>query len=109
MIKALTRKGALLDLMLTNKAELVVDVKVGGRLGCTDHEMMQFRILSGRSRAKKQDHNPELEEGRLQPVQRFAWKNPVGYSPGEKRDVEELVGMQRSPPPPSSRNVYPNK
>jgi len=28
-----TRKGALLDLVLTNKEELVEDVKAGGRLG----------------------------------------------------------------------------
>jgi len=46
-----TRKGALLNLMLTNKEELVEDVKVGGRLGCSDHEMVEFRILRARSRA----------------------------------------------------------
>lgn len=52
MIKEPTRKDALLDLILTNEAELVVDVKVGGRLGCTDHETMQFRIQSGGSGVK---------------------------------------------------------
>jgi len=46
-----TRKGALLDLVLTNKERLVEDVKVGGRLGCSDHEMVEFRILCGRSSA----------------------------------------------------------
>jgi len=46
-----TRKGALLDLVLTNKEGLVEHVKVGGRLGCSDHEMIEFRILSGGSRA----------------------------------------------------------
>jgi len=46
-----TRKGALLDLVLTNKEGLVEDVKVGGRLGCSDHEMVEFRILLGGSRA----------------------------------------------------------
>jgi len=46
-----TRKGALLDLILTNKEGLVEDVKVGGRLGCSNHEMVEFRILRGRSRA----------------------------------------------------------
>jgi len=45
-----TRKGALLDLVLTNKEGLVEDVKVGGRLGCSDHEMVEFRILRGGSR-----------------------------------------------------------
>jgi len=46
-----TRKGALLDLVLTNKEGLVEDVKVGGRLGCSDHEMVESRILRGGSRA----------------------------------------------------------
>ena len=46
-----TRKGALLDLVLTNKEGLVENVKAGGRLGCSNHEMVEFRILCGRSRA----------------------------------------------------------
>jgi len=45
-----TRRGALLNLVLTNKEGLVEDVKVGGRLGCSDHEMV-FRILHGGRRA----------------------------------------------------------
>ncbi|GAB0206526.1 hypothetical protein GRJ2_003118200 [Grus japonensis] len=46
-----TRRGVLLDLVLTNKEGLVGDVKVGGSLGCSDHENVEFRILHGRSRA----------------------------------------------------------
>jgi len=46
-----TKKGTLLDLVLTNKEGLVEDVKVGGRLGCSNHEMAEFRILRGGSRA----------------------------------------------------------
>ena len=46
-----TRRGVLLDLVLTTKEGLVEDVKVGGSLGCSDHAMVEFRILRGRSRA----------------------------------------------------------
>ncbi|GAB0206587.1 hypothetical protein GRJ2_003124300 [Grus japonensis] len=46
-----TRRGVLLDLVLTNKEGLVEDVKVGGSLECSDHEMVELRILHGRSRA----------------------------------------------------------
>jgi len=46
-----TRKGTLLDLILTNKEGLVEDVKVEGSLSCSDHEMVEFRILCGGSRA----------------------------------------------------------
>ena len=47
-----TRQGVLLDLVLTNRNGLVRDVKAGGSLGCSDHEMLEFKILSGRSKAK---------------------------------------------------------
>ena len=40
-----TRGGALLDLLLVNREELVGEVKVGGHLGCSDHEMIKFSIL----------------------------------------------------------------
>ncbi|PKU39926.1 zinc finger swim domain-containing protein 6- hypothetical protein [Limosa lapponica baueri] len=46
------RRGVLLDLGLTNKEGLIGDVKVGGSLGCSDHEVVEFRILHRRSRAK---------------------------------------------------------
>jgi len=35
----------MLDLVLTNKEGLVGNVKVKGSLGCSDHEMMEFKIL----------------------------------------------------------------
>ncbi|KAJ7400195.1 hypothetical protein BTVI_107529 [Pitangus sulphuratus] len=46
-----TRKGVLLDLLLTNQEGLVEDVKVGGSLDCSDHEMVELRILHGGSKA----------------------------------------------------------
>jgi len=41
----------LLDLVLTKREGLVEDLKAGGNLGCSDHEMVEFRIVRGRSRA----------------------------------------------------------
>ncbi|GAB0187715.1 nucleoside diphosphate kinase 6 [Grus japonensis] len=38
------RRGAMLDLGLTNKEGLVGNVKLKGSLGCNDHEMVQFQI-----------------------------------------------------------------
>ena len=45
-----TRRGVLLDLVLKNKEGLVEDWKAGDSLGCSDQEMVEFRILSGGSR-----------------------------------------------------------
>lgn len=44
VMEDLMRRRALLDLTLTIEEELVWDVKTGGRLGCSDYEMLEFRI-----------------------------------------------------------------
>ncbi|XP_067155376.1 regulator of DNA class I crossover intermediates 1 [Apteryx mantelli] len=49
-IKKLRRRGALLDLILANKEELARVVKAGDSLGCSHHEIVEFRILQGGSR-----------------------------------------------------------
>ncbi|CAM4672926.1 unnamed protein product [Lepidochelys kempii] len=41
-----TRGGAFLDLLLTNWVELVGEAKVDGNLGGSDHELVEFRILT---------------------------------------------------------------
>ncbi|GAB0179954.1 mitochondrial enolase superfamily member 1 [Grus japonensis] len=41
----------MLDLVLTNKEGLVGDVKLKGSLGCSDHEMEEFKILRAARRA----------------------------------------------------------
>ncbi|CAM4495102.1 unnamed protein product [Caretta caretta] len=41
-----TRGGAFLDLLLTNQEELVGEAKVDGNLGGSDHELVEFRILT---------------------------------------------------------------
>ncbi|GAB0208502.1 hypothetical protein GRJ2_003315900 [Grus japonensis] len=45
VIEEPTRRGAMLDLVLTNKDGLVGDVKLKGSLGCSDHEMVELKIL----------------------------------------------------------------
>jgi len=45
------RRAVLLCLVLRNKEGLVVVVKAQGSLGCTDQEVVEFRILSGRKKA----------------------------------------------------------
>ncbi|GAB0188477.1 hypothetical protein GRJ2_001313000 [Grus japonensis] len=46
-----TRRGVMLDLVLTNKERLVGNVKLKGSLGCSDHEMVEFKILRAVRRA----------------------------------------------------------
>lgn len=44
VMEELMRKGVLLYLLLANLQELVEHMKVGGSLGCSDHEMVEFMI-----------------------------------------------------------------
>ncbi|GAB0182893.1 hypothetical protein GRJ2_000754600 [Grus japonensis] len=45
VIEEPTRRGAMLDLVPTNKEGLEGDVKLKGSLGCSDQEMVEFKIL----------------------------------------------------------------
>ncbi|GAB0184134.1 hypothetical protein GRJ2_000878700 [Grus japonensis] len=56
------RRGAMLDLVLTNEEGLVGDVKLKGSLVCSDHEMVEFKTL----RAARRVHSKltTLEFGR---------------------------------------------
>ena len=45
------RKSVLLDFDLTNKEGLVGNIKAWGNIGCSDHKIMEFRILHGKNKA----------------------------------------------------------
>ena len=55
----------LLDLVLTNKEGPAGDVKVGGSLSCSDHEMVEFRLLRGGSRAISRITSLDLRRANL--------------------------------------------
>lgn len=46
-----TRKDALLDLIFINNKGLVGDMKVRDTLGCSDKDMMEFRMPRGKNKA----------------------------------------------------------
>jgi len=76
------KKGdALLDLLSTDMEQLVGDMKTAGRLGCSDCELVQFRIWTQRTKSKQQDSNLGLW-----PVQGSAWKIgiPLGREEGSR-------------------------
>lgn len=78
------KAGALLDLILTNKEQLVTDMKAVGSLGCSDQDIVDFRILRGGNKTNKQNCYPGLQEKRLWTGQGVAWKSPTGRGPREE-------------------------
>lgn len=93
VLKKPTRGETLLDLKRTNKEDLVWNAKVRGSLGYSDHEMEEFKIL--RVQRRQQQHLLDYKENQVWPLQRPAWKDPLGYSPGEKRASGEPADTHR--------------
>lgn len=81
-----TKAGALLDVILTNKKQLVRDMKAAGSLGCSDQDIVEFRILrkEQNKQTNKQNCYSELQEKRLWTGQGVAWKSPTGHGPREE-------------------------
>ncbi|GAB0204161.1 protein NYNRIN-like [Grus japonensis] len=79
------RRGVLLDLVLTNKEGVVEDVKVGGSLGCGDHEMVEFRILRGRSRAEDKTLETGIPTEVENAVTSLVW---AGEVPGKAKNAK---------------------
>ena len=50
MVDEPTRRGVLLDFILTNKEGPIEAVKVEGSLSCSDHDVVEFRISCGWNR-----------------------------------------------------------
>lgn len=63
-----------------NKEKLVGNVKVVGSCGCSDRDIMEFRILRRGNKANKQNHKPGQRRAcwfSNRPVYGVAWKNPM--------------------------------
>ena len=88
MIKELTRRGTLLDLVLTNKEVLVWDVKAGYSFGCSNHKMMEFRILRKGNNANNRITVPDFRRLQFEPFRdllgRIPWEMVL-----ERRRVQE--------------------
>ncbi|GAB0193035.1 hypothetical protein GRJ2_001768800 [Grus japonensis] len=65
VIEKATRRGAMLDFVLTNKEGLVENVKLKGSLGYSDHEMVEFKILRAVRRVHSKLTTLELFKARL--------------------------------------------
>ncbi|KAG6926229.1 hypothetical protein G0U57_012464, partial [Chelydra serpentina] len=78
VLEELTRGRAPLDLLLTNREELVGEVEVGGNLGSSDHEMVAFRILTkGRkesSRIRTLDFRKADFDSLMELMRRIPWE-----------------------------------
>lgn len=100
------RRGTLLALMFASNEQLIAEVKVEG-LSCSDHEIVEFRILRGERKVKSKLTTVDLRTadfGHFKDLLgRVIWDKAL-----EARGALKLVDIQGSPPP-SSRAVHPDK
>lgn len=80
-------------------------MKVGDRLGCSVHEMVEFRVLRGGNKAKIRTATTDFRRVELGLSGNLPggipWETALEKSPGELVDIE-------GSPPPSSRTAHPD-
>ncbi|CAM5130495.1 unnamed protein product, partial [Natator depressus] len=106
-----TRGRALLDLLLTNQEELVGEAKVDGNLGGSDHEWVEFRILTqGRkesSRIQTLDFRKADFDSLRELIGRIPWENNMtkeGVQDSRLYFKESLLRLQGQTIPMCRKN-----
>ncbi|KAK4824656.1 hypothetical protein QYF61_017029 [Mycteria americana] len=108
-----TREGAPLDLLFTNREGLVSHVMVGGRLGQSDHEMIEFLIRGETARGVSKTATLDFRRAdfglfrRL--VERVPWEAALmgkGVQEGWTFFKEEVLKVQDQAVPRKKRRVY---
>ena len=79
LVREPMRGAALLDLLCTNRECLVGDVEVGGCLGQSDHEMVEYSILDGARRGNSKTATWNSGEQTLN-FQKTSRGSPLGFS-----------------------------
>ena len=72
------KRDLLLDLVLTNKEGLPGNMKAGGSLGCSDHNIVEFRTLHGRNKAIRRNYSPGLRRASFDFFEHLLGDTPLG-------------------------------
>jgi len=104
----------MLDLVLINKEWLVANAKLKGSRGCSDHEMVEFRILRTARRAHSKLTTLDFRRAGFGLFKDLLCRVPWNKSL-EGREAQEswLIFkdhlLHQGSPPPSSGAMHPNK
>ena len=78
LVREPTRGAAPLDLLFTNREGLVGDVEVGGCLGQSDHDMVEFSILGGGRRGNSKTATLDFRRADFELFRRLVGRVPWG-------------------------------
>lgn len=77
-----TTREALLDLVITNTAELIKEVKIGGSLSCSDHTLAEFVISRDMGLAKSKVRTLNFRRTNFQLFKELVNEiHPMGHGP----------------------------
>ncbi|PKU42375.1 hypothetical protein llap_7322 [Limosa lapponica baueri] len=79
VIDSPTRGDEILDLLVTNAIKLIGDIKIGGSLGCSDHALLEFAVLSdmGQEKNKVRTLNSRKANFFKELVSRTPWETAL--------------------------------
>ena len=72
------RRDVFLDIIQGNKEGLIGNVKAGGSLGCSDHNIVEFRTLHGRNKAIRRNYSPGLRRASFDFFEHLFGDTPLG-------------------------------
>jgi len=64
------------DLLVTNTSELNSNVKIGGRLGCSDHTLVEFTVLRDKGQVKSQLRTLKFRKAKFQLFKELVNRTP---------------------------------
>ena len=96
------RRGAMLDLVLTNKKGMVGNVRLKGSLGHSDHEIVEFKILRTARRTHSKLTTLEFRRADFGLLRDLLGRIPWDKALEGRGTSRKLVNIQGSAPPSSS-------
>ena len=103
MLDVPTRNEALLDLLFTNQEHLFCNISVSDSLGCSDDNIVEFRILL--SMLKVSSKTRVLDFGRAN----FSWEGFDGKLPWKTKELVSAGSSARTLSWKHKANLSPTK
>jgi len=108
VLDGLTQGEASLDLVLTKAEESIIEVKIGGSLGCSDHALVEFMIWRNAGLGKSRIRTPNSRRANFglykELLDGIPWENVFKGTGIEQSWQLFKDTLSKSSPSPSRRN-----
>ncbi|KAJ7410618.1 rna-directed dna polymerase from mobile element jockey-like [Pitangus sulphuratus] len=91
VLREVTRKDALLDLLLVNRKDLVNKVEIGGRLGHSDHEAIKFKISVDRKKSAIKPSTLDMRRADFRLLRELVTDGLDGIHPRILKELADVI------------------